>query len=77
MRGGGKPGHVRPGLGDDGHRDSVADHGRTQLPTPQTTPASGLDNTPDSGVDTEHGPQLGNYVVVTPWELRDRSHASQ
>ena len=32
----------------------------------------GLDNHPDSGVETEHGPHLGNYVIVTPGELRDR-----
>jgi DNA-binding CsgD family transcriptional regulator len=29
---------------------------------------------PDSGVETEHGPHLGNYVIVTPGELRDRPH---
>jgi len=29
----------------------------------------GLDNHPDSGVETEHGPHLRNYVIVHKWAV--------
>jgi hypothetical protein len=31
--------------------------------------ARGLDNHPDSGVETEHGPHLRNYVIVHKWAV--------
>ena len=49
----------------------------TSAHEPTKLDTGGLDNHPDSGVETEHGPHLGNYVIVTPGELRDRRHLSR
>jgi len=60
----------------DGHRGPprrVTSRRTTTLHAPtDISSQEGLDNHPNSGVETPHGPHLGNYVIVTPGELRDR-----